>query len=73
MRIIEAKVRAGARERSVEELEPGVYKVKTTTAPEKGRANRDVIELLADYLGLAKSRLEIVGGHTSSRKRIRIN
>lgn len=37
-----------------------------------GKANRAVIELLAEYYGVPKSRVEIVRGHTARTKAIRI-
>ncbi|HEU4914009.1 MAG TPA: DUF167 domain-containing protein [Candidatus Saccharimonadales bacterium] len=37
-----------------------------------GRANQAVIELLAEYFGVAKSRIEIVRGHTSRTKVVRV-
>ncbi len=43
-------------------------KVKVQAPPEKGKANAAVIELLANYLEIDKSQLEITSGHTSSTK-----
>jgi uncharacterized protein (TIGR00251 family) len=37
-----------------------------------GKANRAVIELLAEYYGAPKSHVEIVRGHTSRTKAVRI-
>ena len=70
--IIEVMVKAGARERSVSRNADGTLSVKTTFPPEKGKANRDVIELVAKYLDVPKSRVELVSGHSFFRKRLRI-
>lgn len=70
--IIEVVVKAGARERSVSKNSDGTLTVKTTFPPEKGKANRDVMELVAEHLGVSKSRVEMVSGHTYFRKRLRI-
>lgn len=43
-------------------------KVRVQAPPEKGKANAAVIELLANYLEIDKSQLEITSGHTSSTK-----
>ena len=43
-------------------------KVAVTEAPEKGKANEAVIELLADALDVAKSRIEITAGLASRSK-----
>ena len=43
-------------------------KISVTTAPEKGKANQAVIELLAAALHLPKSALAVVRGETSQQK-----
>ncbi len=47
-------------------------RVKVQSPPEKGRANKDVIGLLATVLGVRRSRVEIVSGHASRAKRVRV-
>ncbi len=49
-----------------------VLKLSVTAAPEKGRANDAVVTLLAEALGLAKSAVSVVAGHTSKQKRVEI-
>jgi len=71
-RIITVKVRAKARERSITEAPDGTYKIKTTVAPEKGKANADVVEILAEHLGIPRSRIVLMTGETSSTKRFKI-
>ena len=46
-----------------------MLKVSVTQAPEKGKANKAVIELLAKKLGLKKSQIELIAGETSHQKR----
>ena len=48
-------------------------KIRVTQPPDKGKANKAVIALLAKRLGFAKSALSIVAGETSRDKQIRIN
>ncbi|MBO4683463.1 MAG: DUF167 domain-containing protein [Alphaproteobacteria bacterium] len=50
----------------------GVLRVYTTTAPEKGRANGAVIELLSEYFNVPKSRIKILSGLTFREKTITI-
>lgn len=50
-----------------EELE-----VRVTEAPSDGAANAAVIRLLAVALGLSKSQLTLVAGHTGRHKRIAV-
>ena len=46
----------------------GVLKVKVCAVPEKGKANKAVIELLAKYYGVKKSQVFLLSGETSSHK-----
>lgn len=55
----------------------GIYgdalKIKLTAPPVEGAANQMCIAFLAKSLGVAKSTVEIVSGHTGRSKRIRIH
>jgi uncharacterized protein YggU (UPF0235/DUF167 family) len=66
------KVIAGARTRSIDQLPDGSFRIKTTTAPEKGRANEDVVDILADHFRVPRSHVEIIAGHTSAKKIVKI-
>jgi len=52
---------------SAEEL-----KVKVKSPPDKGKANRELIELLADHYGVAKACVSIIRGETSRNKIVEI-
>ena len=52
--------------------EDGSLKVKVTAAPERGRANAAVCELLAEVFGVPKRNVEILRGDTSTSKLVRI-
>jgi uncharacterized protein (TIGR00251 family) len=54
-------------------LPDGTWKIRIAAAPEKGKANRALLEFLADRLGVAKSRIRIVSGETSRLKRIHVD
>lgn len=45
-------------------------KVNIRCAPVDGKANRELIECLADAFGVAKSKVEFVSGESSKTKRI---
>jgi len=47
--------------------------VKVTVPPEKGKANKAVIELLSKALKVPKSRIEIIKGETSRIKTVFID
>lgn len=65
------KVVPGARTESIEWL-GDLLKVKVRAAPEKGRANAAVEELLAKRLALPLSSVKIVAGFGSSLKTLEI-
>lgn len=48
-------------------------KARVAAAPEDGKANAALIELLGKALGIAKSSIQIAGGQTSRLKRIVIH
>lgn len=54
-------------------LHDGALRLRVTAPPVDGAANAAVVKLLADLLGVPKSRVMIVGGQTSRRKRVRID
>lgn len=51
----------------------GVYHCYFNVAPEKGRANEKVIELLVSYFGLRKCDVSIIVGKTAPDKIVEIN
>lgn len=70
--ILSVTVKAGARQEKVERLSAAEYKVWVRAVAEKGRANLAVLDALSAYLEVPKSRLSILSGHSSSRKRISV-
>lgn len=51
----------------------GAVRIRVTAAPEDGRANRAVLDLLRERLGVPKAALRIAGGPASRRKWIEID
>jgi len=47
-------------------------KVKVASPPIEGRANKACTNFLAKEFGVAKSDVEIIGGHKSRMKRVRV-
>ncbi len=70
--IITVKVQPRSKTPGVEKLGEGVFRVRVLAAPEKGRANREVIERLAAYLAIPPSRLALVRGAASPHKTFRL-
>lgn len=50
-----------------------IYRVYVTTVAEDGKANKAVIEVLADFLDVRKSALMITQGLTSRNKVVRVD
>ena len=53
-------------------LDDGSLKLKVTAAPEKGKANAAVCELLAEAFDVPKRNVSIVSGDTSRTKTVAI-
>jgi uncharacterized protein (TIGR00251 family) len=47
-------------------------KIRVTAAPERGRANAAVVELLATTLGVARECIELIAGNSKERKVVAI-
>lgn len=47
-------------------------KVAVRARPEKGKANAALVEVMSRVAGVRRSGVEIVSGHSSRRKRVRI-
>jgi len=69
---LQIKVSPGASRNAIGSWMGDTLKLSVTTAPEKGKANEAVIELLAEVLGLPKSRISIVRGHGQSQKLVEV-
>ena len=65
------RVTPGARHTALV-LEDGVIRVHVAAAPEDGKANRAVAEVIAQWLGIAKSEVELVTGASQPTKVFRI-
>jgi uncharacterized protein len=53
--------------------EEDVYQVYVSSAPEKGKANKEVVRTLAKHLGVSRSSITIVSGLTSREKTVKID
>ena len=68
---LEVKVITGSKGVSVK-LEKGVYIVKLTSQPEKGKANKQLIDILSDYFNKPKSSIRIRSGKHARYKNVQI-
>ena len=69
---INVKVKPGSRKNDIKVIGPNALEVRVTAAPEKGKANKAVIELLSKYYKVPKSAITILRGEGSREKMIQI-
>ena len=63
----------GAKKNGLNGIHNSRLKIAVTQAPEKGKANKAIIHVLSEKLGIAKSKIELVTGETSKLKTFWIN
>ncbi|MBU1118997.1 YggU family protein [Patescibacteria group bacterium] len=71
--IISVTVIPRAKKQEVIPLSETQYKVKVHDAPEKGKANKEVVRLLADYFKVNKRNVRIVKGETGRSKIVEVH
>lgn len=67
------KLTPSARKNAVLGWEDDVLKCSVTTAPEKGKANKALIELLAKTLHIPKTSISVAAGDTNRLKTLEIS
>ncbi len=70
MRISIKVMPKSSREEVVEE--DGAIKVYVKAAPDKGKANKAVIDLIAEHYGVRKADVTIVSGETARKKIVEV-
>ena len=69
---LEIHLQPGTKSNAIVSFNDGVLYVKVTALPQKGRANQALLELMAQALGIPKSAVAIIRGHTTRNKVIAI-
>lgn len=67
-RRISVTVRPNSKSATITKVGEGEYRAMVGEPAREGKANRALIDLLALHLGIAKSTIKIVHGHSSRRK-----
>ena len=70
IRTIAVRVTPNASQNSVIEIDESTYRVRLTTSPIDGKANEELIRLLARHFKISKSNICIKRGLTSKNKLI---
>jgi len=66
-------VKPRAKKEEVRKTDDGQYMVSVHAPPQKGKANKALIELLANYFSVPKSSVRIIRGQTGRKKLIEID
>ena len=67
------RAQPGARKNAVVGEHAGSLKVAVTAPPQDGRANKALISVLSEALGLKRSQLSLVGGDSSRDKKFLVH
>jgi uncharacterized protein (TIGR00251 family) len=70
--VLPIRVQPGAKKNSIHGVHDGALKVSVQAAPEDGKANDAIMELLKKTLGIKRNQIEILSGQTSRNKKILI-
>ncbi|MFA5628841.1 MAG: DUF167 domain-containing protein [Dehalococcoidales bacterium] len=70
---IAVQITPAASKNEIVGMQDDVLRIKINAPPTKGKANKELINYLSRLLGISKSSLEIVKGHTSKNKLIAID
>ena len=70
--ILNLKVNPRSSKSEIVKIDEKNYTIKVKNPPIEGRANREVIEVLADYFKVPKSQIEIIKGLTGSHKTVKM-
>lgn len=71
--ILPVRAQPGARRNEIRGEQDGALKVCVTQSPEKGKANKAIIEVLSKSLGLKKSQIELISGETAHHKKFLVH
>jgi uncharacterized protein len=70
--VFAVKAVPGSSRRRLAGLLGDALKVNLTSPPEKGRANKELIDFLAESLGCGRKDIAIVSGAGNARKEVRV-
>jgi len=71
--VFAVRVVPGSSRTAICRLFDGMLKIKISAAPEKGKANRCLLEFLAKQLGVKKNAVHLISGQTSRVKRLQVS
>ncbi|MGM0441015.1 MAG: DUF167 domain-containing protein [Elusimicrobiota bacterium] len=73
MLLVHTKVQPSSSRQAITRMDNGEIKINLTAPPSGGKANRQLIEYLAQLLDISKKSIRIKKGKKNSRKVVQIN
>ena len=73
MRTIQVKVKPNARVSGLEQVEDGTWLAKIKAQPIDGKANEELIRLVAERFGVRKAQVSIKSGASARMKLVQID
>lgn len=70
--VLPVRAQPGARKNAVAGEHAGALKVLVTAPPEDGKANKAILDVLRQVLGLKRSQIDLLSGATNRDKRVLI-
>jgi uncharacterized protein (TIGR00251 family) len=71
--ILQVRVKPNAQQSKIERTEDGVWHISLQAPPVDGKANKALIKLLSETLGIPKSRIRIKTGETARYKQVEVD
>ena len=68
--IIKVRTKIKSGEKKVTLLEDGIFEVHVQSVPEKGKANKEIIDLLSQHFKIPKANISIISGARSRFKKV---
>ena len=72
MKTIQVKVKPNARGSGLEELSDGTWLARVASPPVDGKANEELVRLIAERFNVRKSQVSIASGASGRLKRVQI-
>ena len=69
---LSVQVKPQARKQSITKISEQEYRIAVQAAPIAGKANEEVVELLARYFSVPKSSVKVLRGQSSRKKLVAI-
>jgi len=71
-KLVTILVSTNAKKQDIKKVSKDKFKVRLMSKPEKGKANKELVELLSKFFGVYKQKIEIISGHTSKKKKVNV-